>query len=320
MKKILIIFSICALAATAGFSQDDVYYTGDEATVTVKAQTAPPPLPTYVQPPCPYDGYLWSPGYWAWGPAGYYWVPGVWVRPPHHGLLWTPGYWGFYGGYYGWHGGYWGAHVGYYGGVCYGFGYGGLGFYGGRWAGGVFSYNTAVWHVNTTVIHNTYVSNEGVRPGVSRASFNGPGGIKARPSERELQTMRESHQQATSEQLSHQQSAGQSRSNLASVNHGTPATAAMNRTGGQRFNSAGVARTNASRPATGSNGASRAGTTARPGGNNMSGRPQPSTHSSGNPQQSHSGSTPRGNTGHAQPRSSSPRGGGGGHGGGGERK
>ena len=47
---------------------------------------APPALPVYMQPVCPGDGYLWTPGYWAYGPEGYYWVPGVWVRPPQVGV------------------------------------------------------------------------------------------------------------------------------------------------------------------------------------------------------------------------------------------
>ena len=43
----------------------------------------PPPLPDYQQPPAPGDGYIWTPGYWAWCPNGYYWVPGAWVEPPY---------------------------------------------------------------------------------------------------------------------------------------------------------------------------------------------------------------------------------------------
>ena len=61
----------------------------------ISVTLAPPPLPVYVQPPCPAAGYLWIPGYWAWSPAGYYWVPGTWALPPQVGLLWTPGYWGW---------------------------------------------------------------------------------------------------------------------------------------------------------------------------------------------------------------------------------
>ena len=125
--------------------------------VGVAIHIGPPALPVYTQPPCPQDGFLWTPGYWAYGPAGYYWVPGVWVAPPRVGLLWTPGYWGFVGGGYGWHAGYWGPHVGFYGGINYGFGYGGVGFVGGRWDGGRFAYNTAVVNVNRTVIRNVYV-------------------------------------------------------------------------------------------------------------------------------------------------------------------
>ena len=51
------------------------------AGVFVSVTIAPPALPVYTQPVCPGDGYLWNPGYWAYGDAGYYWVPGVWVRP-----------------------------------------------------------------------------------------------------------------------------------------------------------------------------------------------------------------------------------------------
>src|SRR5437899_365844 len=93
------------------------------AGVVVQVAIAPPVLPVYVQPACPGDGYIWTPGYWAYGPDGYYWVPGTWVFAPEPGLLWTPGYWGWNAGFYVWHGGYWGPHIGFYGGVNYGFGY-----------------------------------------------------------------------------------------------------------------------------------------------------------------------------------------------------
>src|ERR1035437_846740 len=68
------------------------------AGVFVSVAVAPPVLPVYVQPPLPAPGFIWTPGYWAYGDAGYYWVPGVWVRPPRVGVLWTPGYWGWGGG------------------------------------------------------------------------------------------------------------------------------------------------------------------------------------------------------------------------------
>ena len=126
------------------------------AAVYLSVAIAPPALPVYVQPPVPGPGYIWTPGYWAYGPDGYYWVPGTWVLAPYVGALWTPGYWGWGSGAYFWHGGYWGPHVGYYGGINYGFGYVGVGYHGGSWNGGVFSYNSAVTNVNVTNIHNTY--------------------------------------------------------------------------------------------------------------------------------------------------------------------
>ncbi|MGA2050371.1 MAG: YXWGXW repeat-containing protein, partial [Terracidiphilus sp.] len=50
-----------------------------QAGIFVSVNFAPPALPVYVQPPLPAPGYIWTPGYWAYGDAGYYWVPGVWV-------------------------------------------------------------------------------------------------------------------------------------------------------------------------------------------------------------------------------------------------
>ena len=126
------------------------------AGVVVSITTAPPALPVYVQPVCPGDGYIWTPGYWAYGPAGYYWVPGAWVLAPQPGYLFTPGYWGFVNGVYLWHRGHWGFHIGYYGGVNYGFGYDGFGFHGGHWEGGHFFYNRAFANVDARRVHNIY--------------------------------------------------------------------------------------------------------------------------------------------------------------------
>src|SRR5271154_5884935 len=49
---------------------------------SISITIAPPPLPVYEQPSCPGDGFLWVPGYWAYGDDGYFWVPGVWFEPP----------------------------------------------------------------------------------------------------------------------------------------------------------------------------------------------------------------------------------------------
>jgi hypothetical protein len=199
----------------------------------ISVRVAPPGIPVYVQPACPVEGYLWTPGYWAYANDDYYWVPGVWVAPPRAGLLWTPGYWGFAGGVYGFHAGYWGPHVGFYGGVNYGFGYGGVGFVGGEWRGGHFAYNTAVVNVNTTLVHNTFVNRTVVNTTVvSHASFNGgPGGTTAVATTQERAAEHEEHVQATSEQMSHEHAAGMDKSNFASANHGKPANAAMSRVG-----------------------------------------------------------------------------------------
>ena len=201
------------------------------AGVFISVTIAPPVLPVYTQPPCPGDGYLWTPGYWAWGAAGYYWVPGTWVIAPRPGLLWTPGYWGWGGGRYIWHVGYWGPHVGFYGGVNYGFGYAGAGFVGGEWRGGTFFYNRSVTNVNVTNVHiyNRTVIN---RVTVNRVSFNGgAGGISARPSHEEQIAMRERHVALTSMQAQHEHAASANHALLASVNHGRPEVAATSRPG-----------------------------------------------------------------------------------------
>jgi YXWGXW repeat-containing protein len=230
MRKMILIPTLllglaAALAPGASYGQVAVG-------VGISVHIAPPAIPVYVQPPCPTEGYLWTPGYWAYGDDGYYWVPGVWVAPPRVGLLWTPGYWGWGGGVYAFHAGYWGPHIGFYGGVNYGFGYGGVGFVGGEWRGGHFAYNTAVVNVNTTVIHNTYVNKTVVVNNTTRTSFNGgPGGINARANERELAASRETHVEATHEQRSHETSARSDKSNFYSQNHGKPANAAMSRVG-----------------------------------------------------------------------------------------
>jgi hypothetical protein len=201
--------------------------------VGVSIRVAPPILPVYAQPICPEPGYIWTPGYWGYGPDGYYWVPGTWVMAPEVGLLWTPGYWGWGGGLYAWHGGYWGPHVGFYGGVNYGFGYGGVGFAGGYWNHGVFAYNRAFSNVNVAVIHNTYtktVINNNTT--INRTSYNGgAGGINARPTADEEAAAHEHHIEATSAQVQHEHTASTNRAMLASENHGRPAIAATSRPG-----------------------------------------------------------------------------------------
>ncbi len=227
--------------------------------VGVSIHIGPPVLPVYAQPICPGAGYIWTPGYWAYGPDGYFWVPGTWVLAPTPGYLWTPGYWGWAGGVYVWHGGYWGPHVGYYGGINYGFGYGGVGFVGGEWRGGVFHYNTAVTNVNTTVIHNTYVNNTVINRTVvnNNVSYNGgTGGTTARPTASEREALNEHHIQPTSLQTQHEQMARNDHTMLASVNHGRPAIAATAHPGvfkGQGVVAAHAANVSENRPGSNSN-------------------------------------------------------------------
>lgn len=188
----------------------------------ISVHFGPPAIPVYSQPVCPGPGYLWTPGYWAWGQGGYYWVPGAWVLPPQPGLLWTPGYWGWRAGVYVWHAGYWGPQVGFYGGINYGFGYPGRGYYGGYWRGDRFFYNRDVDHLDDR-FHDVYYRREDFHND-SRVSFNGGrDGVRAWATPGELRAQRERRFWATRDQQRHMVMARANRGNWARFNHGRPA-------------------------------------------------------------------------------------------------
>jgi len=221
---VLVLASIYPGAARAGFD------------VGVTVGFAPPPLPVYVQPPCPSPGYIWAPGYWAYDDDDYYWVPGTWVLAPEFGLLWTPGYWSGEGDYFVWHAGYWAPHVGFYGGINYGFGYFGTGFAGGYWRDHEFFYNRAVTNitnVNITNVYNSRVNNSraGNSAAETRVSYNGGNGVHARPTRAELAASHEARRGLTPLQRRQVESARTVRTLRASVNHGVPPVAATNRPG-----------------------------------------------------------------------------------------
>ncbi len=181
--------------------------TASFAQVDVSVEVAPPELPVYEQPMCPGDGYIWTPGYWAWGDGAYYWVSGDWVMAPEVGFLWTPGYWGWRGGGFFFNAGYWGMGVGFYGGINYGFGYFGRGYDGGRWDNGHFFYNTAYNRVNGDAIHNVYSARVNEAAG-GRVSYNGGrGGIEARATPQEQAIANGRHAAPVAAQTQHAQAA-----------------------------------------------------------------------------------------------------------------
>jgi hypothetical protein len=225
-KAICSLFAVLMLAICAGNAPAQVSF-------GISVNFGPPPLPVYDQPVCPGDGYLWTPGYWAYDPYyGYYWVPGTWVMAPQPGLLWTPGYWGWSGAAFVFNQGYWGPHVGFYGGINYGFGYTGNGYWGGRWDNGHFAYNTYVNHVNTTIIHNTYNTTVVNNVTVNHVSYNGgEGGINARPTPQELSYKNERRIPPVAAQTQHLDQARSNPDMRASENHGKPPVAATARPG-----------------------------------------------------------------------------------------
>jgi len=218
-----LLFALAVLAfSSASFGQ-----------IGVAVSFGPPALPVYDQPLCPGDGYLWTPGYWAfdYDINDYYWVPGTWVEAPEVGFLWTPPYWGWGDGGFMFYDGYWGPEIGFYGGINYGFGYFGEGFVGGRWDNGHFFYNRAVLNVNVTNIHNVYEERVNIS-NTNHVSYNGgQGGITARPTAREEAAAHQRHVPPVSAQQQHMQAARTNPELRASTNHGRPSVAATARPG-----------------------------------------------------------------------------------------
>src|SRR5580704_11334019 len=217
VRSLLLAFVVLLMSA-ASFAQ-----------IGIAVRIGPPALPVYEQPVCPGDGYIWTPGYWAYDydVSDYYWVPGTWVLAPQPGYFWTPGYWGWGGDRFLFHEGYWGPRVGFYGGINYGFGYFGNGYEGGRWDHDRFFYNRSVNNVDVVHIHNVYNTT------VNRVSYNGgSGGIDARPTRDEEAAARERHVPPVAAQTQHVQAARTNPELRASSNHGRPPVAATPRPGG----------------------------------------------------------------------------------------
>ena len=201
-----------------------------QVSIGISVAIAPPELPVYEQPPIPGYGYIWTPGYWAYGPEGYYWVPGTWVLPPTIGFLWTPPWWGWSNGLYIWHAGYWGPHVGFYGGINYGYGYFGSGYEGGYWDHRRFYYNREINNFGGRHIQYVYSRPPTHRGFENRVAFNGgSGGIAAQESAQERAAARERHLQPTALQTRHIRAAGADPSFRHSVNNGTPAITATSK-------------------------------------------------------------------------------------------
>jgi hypothetical protein len=217
-----LLFALLLLAISAASSA--------QIGVAISIRIAPPELPVYEQPICPEDGYIWTPGYWAYGDEDYYWVPGTWVVAPEVGYLWTPGYWGGDGDDYVFHEGYWGTEVGFYGGISYGYGYFGHGYEGGRWDKGHFDYNQSVSHVDVSINHNVYNTRVEDNTRGSRVSFNGGnGGVQVRATSQEEAAGRGKHIAPVAEQSAHVESARANPDLRASANHGKPPIAATSK-------------------------------------------------------------------------------------------
>jgi len=204
------------------------------AQINIAIRIGPPALPVYEQPLCPGEGYIWTPGYWAYDyyVNDYYWVPGTWVLAPQPGYLWTPAYWGWDNDRFIFHEGYWGPRVGFYGGINYGYGYFGNGYEGGRWDHDRFFYNRSVNNINVVNIHNVYNTTIVRETVINRVSYNGGnGGINMRPTRVQEEIFRERHIAPVPAQIQHMQAARNDHDQRASMNHGRPGVAAVPRPG-----------------------------------------------------------------------------------------
>lgn len=205
------------------------------AQIGISVSFGPPALPVYEQPLCPGDGYIWTPGYWAYEDDDYYWVPGTWIEAPEVGMLWTPPYWGWGGNGFVFYDGYWGPEVGFYGGINYGFGYFGHGYEGGRWDHDHFYYNRSVTRVNETIIHNVYNVRVNESNNENHVSYNGGnGGINVRPTGAEEAAAHARHVPAVAAQTQHAQASRSNPELRATANHGKPPIAATAKPGAFR--------------------------------------------------------------------------------------
>lgn len=230
-----LLFALVLLAISAASSA--------QISVGISIRIAPPELPVYDQPIAPGDGYIWTPGYWAYGDDDYYWVPGTWVMAPEVGYLWTPGYWGVDGDDYIFHEGYWGTEVGFYGGINYGYGYSGRGYEGGRWDNGHFDYNQSVSHVDVSRNRNVYNTRVEDNNRGNRVSFNGGnGGVQVRATSQEESAGHQRHIEPVAAQTQHVQSARGNSELRASSNHGKPPIAATEKPGAFKDSGAVAAR------------------------------------------------------------------------------
>jgi hypothetical protein len=219
---------------TTGYLQFPPHFQPRPANAADQATAQPPPIPSYAQPAMPEEGYLWTPGFWAWRKdvPDYYWVPGTWVKPPRAGLLWTPPYWSRVDGGYVFHAGYWSDAVGFYGGIDYGYGYTGDGYQGGRWENDTFFYNSAANNFGSLSIAHAYDQALAADNNAVRVSFNGGrSGTKVQPTPDQETVASAAHVAPTDAQLRHFEMAAKDRSLYSKLNGGQPGIAATTRAG-----------------------------------------------------------------------------------------
>src|SRR5258708_24325966 len=70
MRGLVVMIALAGMLALSGAAKAHV-------AIGISGGFAPPAIPVYAQPICPCEGYLWTPGYWAWDDhdGAYYCLP-----------------------------------------------------------------------------------------------------------------------------------------------------------------------------------------------------------------------------------------------------
>ena len=91
MKGARIRFAL-ALTVAAAACGPPLYIEGPPVSGQIVVETAPPPQQVEAMPVTPYQGAVWTGGYWWWNGARYVWIGGHYERP-RAGQGWVPHHW-----------------------------------------------------------------------------------------------------------------------------------------------------------------------------------------------------------------------------------
>lgn len=101
MKRFIVsVLGSSVLALAVGAPACGPAYYVDVDNDPVLADQAPPDDLDETPPPAPWDGAVWTRGYWYWTGDRYVWVAGQWSRPPAVNFVWVHPGWVFMNNHY----------------------------------------------------------------------------------------------------------------------------------------------------------------------------------------------------------------------------